>query len=189
MRTEVGSEWSRRLPVLLFAALAVSGAAGCADRGTQDIALVPDSLMVLRPMPDIRGRAVCSGDSVATRLAGVVIASCEFGDGLELRVHGDTIFAVERSLSPPAPDSGVTLLDYWNRNLRDEWEARLRRRPDNLGQQGPEGGDHFEATWHDSTGVRHIITLARPSGTPLTMTYLVIDCRERDRSKRAIACW
>ena len=180
---------SRRMPLLLVIAIAIGGAMACADGGALDIAVVPDSLMVLRALPDIRGRAACSVDSIATRVSGVVIGRCDFGEGLELTVHGDTIFAVERSYPPPVPDSGGSLLDYWNRNLRDSWEARLRRRPESLGQVGPGSGDHFEAIWHDSTGVRHIVTLRRSDGAPLEVKYLAIDCRERDRRKSAIACW
>ena len=145
--------------------------------------------MVLRVMPDVRGRAVCNVDSIATRVTGVFIARCDFGGGLALTIHGDTIFAVERVLALQVPDNGQPLLDYWNNYLRAEWEARLGRRPDDLGSDRAEGSRHFEAVWNDPSGIRHLVTLRRAEREPLNLKYHAIDCREKDRRKQAIACW
>ena len=147
-----------------------------------------DSLGVLNVVPNIRGRAVCEVDSIASS-KGEFVADCDFGDGVRRTVHGDTIFAVVRKSVPPVPDSGMALLDYWNHHLRDNWESKMGRVADDLNSDRSDYADRFEAIWNDSTGVRHLLTLERRPGQAVELQYLSIDCRGSDRSKKAVACW
>jgi len=158
-------------------------AGGCEDRANRNP--YPG---VLDPVPDLRGRAACRLDSIATRVTGIPIAYCDMGEGVTLAVHGDTVFSVERKLPLPAPDTGQSLLDYWNRHLREPWERRFGGRPDALNSDG-QPATRLEAIWNTSSGVRHLFTLQRPNGALLQLDLLSIDCRETDRAKQAIACW
>jgi hypothetical protein len=175
------------VPLLL--ALAASTQGACSGAKEPAVPAIPDSLAVLRAVPDLRGRAVCQVDSIASPVSGVFIAHCDLGDGAEVTVHGDTMFSVERTSAPQVPDSGQSLLDYWNHHLRSEWEAHIGRRADNLNSDKSEYAERFEVVWDEPSRVRHLVTLERPKDRPLSLRHLAIDCRERDRRKQAIACW
>lgn len=152
---------------------------------------VADSLMVGRQVPNIRGRAVCDVDSLASSVSKYLISKCDFGGGLSITLHRDTVYSIKRSRSMQVLNGSEPLLDVWNREFRDVWETTLGRRPDNLNSEVAENITRFEVVWDQPGGVRHMITLARPRLQPHTLefAYLAIDCRESDRRKQAIACW
>lgn len=190
-RTVRGShaEVRRRVAVRVLSVVFLGSVMSCERPNFQRQETASDSLAVLRAVPNIRGRAVCLADSIASTGLGMLVAECDFGDGVTRTVHGDTIFAVRRESVPIVSDSEMTLLDYWNRHLRREWEAKMGRVADDLNSSRSDHADRFEAIWNDSTGVRHMVTLARAEGGTVGLEYLSIDCREKDRRKQAIACW
>ena len=187
--TQSASHGSRRVLRCLALAAIVGALFACDEQRSQQEVVLSNSLAVLHAVPDIRGRAVCNVDSLASRTQTEVVARCDFGHGVTATIHGDTIFSVERTVVPPVPDSGQSLLDYWNSHLRHGWEAALGGRPDNLNSHRSDQSNRFEAIWDTPTGVRQLITLERTSTKGLVLQHLSIDCRERDRHKQAIACW
>lgn len=180
----------RASPKAPWSILAVGALLACNNGGPHvSRQLAADTPIVLRPVPDIRGRSVCALDSVASALGRVPTTICDLGEGQTITLHRDTVVGISRTLPLPAPDNGEPLLDYWNRHLRDVWELRLGRRPDGLTKHLTGEADHFEAIWDEPSGVRHLVTLVRPIAGDISLTSLSVDCRETDRDKRPIACW
>ena len=167
-------------PRLCLRHLAIVALTGACARGQTEADPYP---AVLDLVPDLRGRAACTLDSIATRITGVATAHCTLGEGVTIAVHGDTVFSVERKLQLPAPDTGQALLDYWNRHLRQDWEKRFGGRPDALNSDG-QHATRLEAVWNTAPGVRHLFSLQRPQGGSLQLEVLAVDSESRTEPSR-----
>lgn len=131
---------------------------------------IPDSLMAQRVVPAVRGRAVCRAfDSTPG------YGTCDFGQGLRISFSADTIRSVTKTVTLSGIDANEPLLDYWNQNLRDGWEAKMGRPADSLSQPLMMF-DMLTAVWSMPDSLRHSVALTRLKGET-TLMHEVVDCR------------
>ena len=153
-----------------LAACTVGALAGC-QHGSRIAGLdIPDSLMAQRVVPAIRGRAVCRAfDSTPG------YGTCDFGLGLSISFSADTIRSVTKSVPLDGVGVNEPLLDYWNKNLRDGWEAKMGRPADSLSQPLMMF-NMLTAVWRMPDSLRHTVAVSRLDGQT-TLMHEVVDCR------------
>ena len=184
MKLAIGASRAVSAIVLLAA-----GGLACEGLAPPKEWLAPDSLAVLRPMPNVRGSAVCKVNPFSVDLPEGVTTQCELGDGVHVTARGETIFAFERMRLLAVSDSVTPLLDLWNAELKSAWIAEMGSAPDHLKGESLSETPSLQAQWQDSAGIRHIVYLSRARDSQVLMRYTMIDCRPTNARVPAVPCW
>lgn len=144
-----------------------------------------DSLRVLSPAPAVRGRFLCSVDSVSASLGDPKV-TCKAGGDTSFVIRRDSISSITRPGSAVAVPDSVSLFDYWNRVARADWVRRLGGPPTDIGESSA-STPYFEAVWDRPNGVRDIVSLRRSASGRVSSSWGSYDCRPTAPVK-AIAC-
>lgn len=143
------------------------------------------TLKVLSPAPPTRGLYLCITDSIAAANGDPRI-QCEVGGDTNFVIRRDTISSISRPLGIASVADSLTLFDYWNRELRSAWIARLGGPPTDIGATS-RMSHYFEAVWDRTNGVRDIVSLTRLGQGRVALKWASFDCRA-NAPARMIAC-
>ena len=76
------------------------------------------------------------------------------------------------------PQSSSSLMNYWNKHLREYWIARLGGPPVRLDSHVLGGFETMSVVWDTPEKIRQLVTVQRGPDEQLTVEWTSLDCSD-----------